>query len=61
MTRWLQQMKSGDAVAAQQIWGRYYQQLVQFAERRMSGKPGLVRWTGEDFAHSAFRRAAALR
>jgi sensor c-di-GMP phosphodiesterase-like protein len=54
-------MKSGDAVAAQQIWGRYYQQLVQFAERRMSGKPGLVRWTGEDFAHSAFRRAAALR
>lgn len=55
VTRWLQQMKSGDAVAAQQIWGRYYQQLVQFAEHRMRGNPDYA-VDSEDLAHSAFRR-----
>ncbi|MFO0063561.1 MAG: ECF-type sigma factor, partial [Planctomyces sp.] len=53
VTRWLQQMKSGDAVAAQQIWGRYYQQLVQFAENRMRGNPDYA-VDSEDLAHSAF-------
>ncbi len=55
VTRWLQQMKSGDAVAAQQIWGRYYQQLVQFAEQRMRGNADYA-VDSEDLAHSAFRR-----
>lgn len=55
VTRWLKRMKSGDSIAAQRIWGRYYQRLVQFAEHRMQGNPDRA-VDSEDLAHSAFRR-----
>lgn len=58
VTRWLRQMKSGDSVAAQEIWGRYYSQLVRFAEQRLQENPDCA-VDGEDLAHSAFRRCCA--
>jgi hypothetical protein len=48
-------MRAGDAAAAKQIWGRYYDRLVQFAEQRMRENPDRS-VDSEDLAHSAFRR-----
>jgi DNA-directed RNA polymerase specialized sigma24 family protein len=35
VTRWLAQLKSGDAVAAQRLWDRYFDALRQVARRRV--------------------------
>src|ERR1700733_8470362 len=36
---WLGQLKGGDPVAAQQLWERYFRQLVGLARMRMQGVP----------------------
>lgn len=55
MTLWLQQMRTGNAVAASEIWDRYYDRLVQFAGRRMRGNRDHA-VDSEDLVHSAFGR-----
>jgi DNA-directed RNA polymerase specialized sigma24 family protein len=37
VTTWLHFLKAGDADAAQQLWQRYFQRLVQLARARMAG------------------------
>jgi RNA polymerase sigma factor (sigma-70 family) len=35
-TFWIRRLKSGDAAAAQQLWERYYAQLVRFAQKKLA-------------------------
>jgi DNA-directed RNA polymerase specialized sigma24 family protein len=53
VTRWIHLVKAGDAAAAEQLWQRYFGQLVRLAQRRL---PPRVRRAadGEDVALSAF-------
>lgn len=53
VSRWLDPLKEGDAAAAQQLWERYFQQLVRLARRRLqcSAPPSADE---EDVALSAF-------
>jgi len=36
---WLEQLQQGDSRAAQQVWERYFEQLVRVARRKMGGAP----------------------
>jgi DNA-directed RNA polymerase specialized sigma24 family protein len=51
---WLEGVREGDAFAAQQIWNRYFEQLVRLARKRL---PVSVKRAGdeEDVALSAFQ------
>jgi DNA-directed RNA polymerase specialized sigma24 family protein len=53
VTRWLEQLKGGDADAAQRLWERYFQQLVGLARKKLEGGPRRVA-DEEDVALSAF-------
>jgi DNA-directed RNA polymerase specialized sigma24 family protein len=55
VTRWLGELKAGDAAAAQPLWERYYARLVRLARARLRGtrRPGAVA-DEEDAALSAF-------
>jgi DNA-directed RNA polymerase specialized sigma24 family protein len=37
VTEWLGQLKAGDAVAAQQLWERYFERLVRVARAQLRG------------------------
>ena len=37
VTHWIPALKSGDSVAAQEIWQRYYDRLIELARKRLSG------------------------
>jgi DNA-directed RNA polymerase specialized sigma24 family protein len=37
VTHWLDELKAGDARAAQQLWEQYFEQLVRVARRRLRG------------------------
>ena len=37
VTGWLDRLKAGDDAAAQEIWNRYFAQLVVLARRRLQG------------------------
>lgn len=39
VTAWLFQLADGDPLAAERIWRRYFDQLVQFARRKLDGLP----------------------
>ena len=53
VSRWLIQLKTGDPVAAQPLWERYFQQLVELARRKL--RQSLRRAADEeDIALSAF-------
>lgn len=39
VTAWLFQLAGGDPQAAERIWQRYFDQLVQYARRRLEGLP----------------------
>jgi DNA-directed RNA polymerase specialized sigma24 family protein len=41
IANWLNELRAGDSVAAQQLWEAYYQQLVVLARRRLGGRAGL--------------------
>jgi DNA-directed RNA polymerase specialized sigma24 family protein len=64
VTQWLGRLKAGDRAAAQQLWARYFEQLVRLARARLGGTPRRVA-DEEDVALSAldsfFRGAAAGR
>jgi DNA-directed RNA polymerase specialized sigma24 family protein len=58
---WLGKLRDGDPQAAQELWQRYYEQLLRVARRRLSGVPRRVS-DEEDVVLSAidsFCRAAA--
>jgi RNA polymerase sigma factor (sigma-70 family) len=59
VSRWLEELKSGDQQAATQLWNRYYAQLLGLACQRLRGAHGVA--DEEDVAASAmgtfFRRA----
>jgi len=37
VTRWLEELKAGDSVAAQKLWERYFDQLVRLARGKLRG------------------------
>jgi RNA polymerase sigma factor (sigma-70 family) len=53
VTCWLRLLPGGDHGAAQQLWERYFQQLVGLARRRLEGTPRRAA-DEEDVALSAF-------
>ncbi len=53
VTRWLQQLRSHDELAAQRLWERYYAQLVRIADGKLRNNPSKA-FDGEDVALSAF-------
>jgi DNA-directed RNA polymerase specialized sigma24 family protein len=64
VTLWIGQLKAGNHAAAQQLWDRYFQKMVQLARARLGGAPRRAA-DEEDAAVSAFdslcRGAAAGR
>jgi DNA-directed RNA polymerase specialized sigma24 family protein len=53
VTTWIDQLKSGDPVAAQKLWERYFQKLVALARKMFQGsRPGVA--DEEDASLSAF-------
>ena len=54
ITQWIQQLKEGDSDAAERLWQRYFQQIVQLARRRLEGA-GRAAADEEDVALSAFK------
>ena len=54
VTRWIQDLKTGDEEAARQLWQRYFQQLVRLAQTRLGGSPSRIA-DEEDVALSVFR------
>ena len=54
ITRWIDELRAGDSAAAERLWQRYFQQLVQFAKQRLEGAGRAVA-DEEDVALSAFK------
>src|SRR5947208_2924189 len=55
ISRWIVAVKQGDAVAAQELWNRYFVQLVRVAMNRL--RTLSRKETGEDVALSALKSA----
>jgi DNA-directed RNA polymerase specialized sigma24 family protein len=53
VTRWIDQLQAGDLAAAQPLWERYFQLLVELARRRLLGAKAHAA-DEEDVALSAF-------
>jgi DNA-directed RNA polymerase specialized sigma24 family protein len=53
VSRWLGPLQAGDALAAQQLWQRYFPRLVGLARQRLKGAPRR-KADEEDVALSAF-------
>jgi DNA-directed RNA polymerase specialized sigma24 family protein len=53
VTCWINQLKAGDAAAAQPLFERYFAPMVRLARARLQGRPGRVT-DEEDVALSAF-------
>ncbi len=54
ITLWIRQLETGDPVAAQRLWERYFDRMVGLARRKLEGaKRGLA--DEEDIALSAFK------
>lgn len=54
VTQWINQLRDGDAVAAQQLWESYFQRMVELARRRLDGVSRQMA-DEEDVALSAFK------
>lgn len=53
VTHWLEGLREGDSLAAQELWNRYFNQLVTLAQRKMRGLNQDV--SGQDVALSALK------
>lgn len=54
VTRWIDELKSGNAEAAQRLWERYFGRMVELARRKLEGTPRAAA-DEEDVALSAFK------
>lgn len=54
VTLWINQLKTGDSLAAQKLWEAYFQQMVELARRKLEGAKRAVA-DEEDVALSAFK------
>ncbi|MCA9018102.1 MAG: hypothetical protein KDA77_22460, partial [Planctomycetaceae bacterium] len=54
VTQWIDQLKTGDAQAAQRLWESYFQEMVEVARRKLRGAPRTMA-DEEDVALSAFK------
>jgi RNA polymerase sigma factor (sigma-70 family) len=54
ITQWIEQLREGDASAAQKLWEAYFQRMVNLARRRLEGTSRRMA-DEEDVAVSAFR------
>ncbi len=54
ITHWIEQLREGDSDASEQLWQRYFQQVVELARRRLEGAR-LAAADEEDVALSAFK------
>lgn len=52
---WLKELKTGDSLAVEAIWHRYYQRVVELASRKMKVNPDRA-VDGEDIAQLAMHR-----
>lgn len=52
---WLKELKTGDSLAVEAIWYRYYQRVVELASRKMKVNPDRA-VDGEDIAQLAMHR-----
>src|SRR5262245_59106753 len=55
VTRWLKDLKAGEAAAAQPLWERYHRQLVSLARRKLQSARRRAA-DEEDVVQSAFHR-----
>jgi len=53
VSHWIEGLRDGDSVAAQQLWDRYFQRLVTVARARLQGLSHDV--SGQDIALSALK------
>jgi DNA-directed RNA polymerase specialized sigma24 family protein len=53
VTLWLGQLKAGDAAAAEKLWERYFQRLVELGRKKLKGTPRRAA-DEEDVGVSAF-------
>jgi RNA polymerase sigma factor (sigma-70 family) len=53
VSHWLDGLRAGDSVAAQELWNRYFARLVSVAQTRLSGLS--TEANGEDIALSALK------
>lgn len=53
VTQWIDQLKTGDAQAAQKLWESYFLEMVEVARRKLQGAPKAMA-DEEDVALSAF-------
>src|SRR5450631_1794747 len=53
VTRWIDQLQVGDAVAVRQLWQRYFQRLVGLARKKLADAPRSMA-DEEDVALSVF-------
>src|SRR5262245_685987 len=53
ITRWIAQLKTGDADAAQALWEKYFRRMVELAQQRLRHAPRRAA-DEEDVALSAF-------
>lgn len=54
ITQWIEQLKEGDADAAEKLWQRYFEQIVRLARQRLAGANRAAA-DEEDVALSAFK------
>ncbi|QDT28157.1 ECF-type sigma factor [Gimesia panareensis] len=54
VTQWIDQLKTGDADAAQRLWESYFLEMVEVARKKLQGAPRAVA-DEEDVALSAFK------
>ncbi len=54
VTTWIDQLRAGDQIAAEQLWRVYFQRMVELAQRKLSGAPRAGA-DEEDVALSAFK------
>lgn len=54
VTLWIDQLKTGDAEAAQRLWEAYFRRMVELARRKLEGAPRAAA-DEEDVALSAFK------